>query len=168
MRKIVLAISAVALLAGGCSTRPREYRPVLAMPAASPAGYEADLADCRALVASGKRSGFGPAVAATGTGVAVGTGVGAAAFATGAAPVGLITTTGAATAAAATLVLMPLAGIAAGIGVTKAIRKGKEKKINAAMTECLAASGHQVGSWELARKARRQTASPSEEAAAER
>lgn len=159
MRKEILTIAAASLLVGGCSTRPREFRPVLAMPAVDAAAYEADLADCKTQVAAGKRSGFGPAAAATGAGVAAGTGVGAAAVATGAMPLGLVTTTGAATAAAATLVLMPLAAIGAGIGVSKAIRSGKEKKIKRAMAECLAASGHPVGSWELARKSRRQTAS---------
>jgi hypothetical protein len=151
VKQLVLILVGTSLLLGGCSTRPRTYQPMLSMPATDANAYERDLANCRSLVASGKRSEFGPAVAATGVGVAAGYGAGAATVATGAVPVGIGMS---ATAGIAVLSIMPLAGIAAGVGVTKAIRKSNEKKINAAMTDCLAAHGHSVASWQLTKKAR--------------
>lgn len=157
MRRFVVTLAGAALLAGGCSTRPRTYQPRLALPAADPAALERDLAECRALVASGKRSGFGDAAVATGTGTVAGAATGAAVVGSGAIPIGIGMSAGA---AVAVLAVMPLAGIAAGIGVTRAIRSGKEKKVNRAMTDCLAAHGHSVGSWQLAKKARTDSPTP--------
>ena len=158
MKKLVFLIAAGSLLAGGCSTRPRQFQPVLTVTPADSRSYENDLAECQSLVASGKHSGFGPAIAATGAGVAAGYGAGAATIATGAVPLGIGMSAGAAVAA---LSIMPLAGLAAGVGVTRAIRSGKEKKINRAMTECLAAHGHSVSSWEPAKKPRKASPAPS-------
>lgn len=152
MRKFAFVLAGVALIAGGCSTRPRTFNPVLAAPTADPAAYQRDLSACRTMVAQGKRSGFGDAAVATGTGAVAGAATGAAAVGTGAIPLGI----GMSGAAAAALVaVMPLAGIAAGVGVTRAIRSGKEKKVKAALADCLAAHGHAVGSWQLVKKARK-------------
>ena len=152
MRRLVLVLAGASLLVSGCSTRPRLYAPTLALPAADSAAYERELAGCRVLVASGKRSGFGDAAVVTGAGAATGAAAGAAVVGTGAIPVGIGMSTGAAVAA---LAIMPLAGVAAGIGVTRAIRSGKEKKINRAMSECLAAHGYGVSSWQLEKKVRK-------------
>lgn len=152
MGKFALILAGVALISGGCSTRPRTFNPVLAAPSADPAAYQRDLSECRTLVAQGKRTGFGDAVVATGTGAVAGAATGVAAAGTGAIPIG-IGMSGAA--AAAFVAVMPLAGIAAGVGVTRAIRSGKEKKVKAALADCLAAHGHSVDSWRLVKKARK-------------
>ena len=152
MRKAAIVVAGVALIAGGCSTRPRTFNPVLAAPSADPARYQRDLSECRTLVAQGKRSGFGDAAVVTGTGAAAGAATGAAVIGSGAIPVGI----GMSGAAAAALVaVMPLAGIAAGVGVTRAIRSGKERKVKTALADCLAAHGHSVEAWQLAKKARK-------------
>lgn len=155
MRKAILMLVGASLLAGGCSTRPRNFDPVLAMPTADEAGYQRDLADCRAMVAAGKRSGFGPAVAATGAGVAAGYGAGAATVASGAVGIGM-----APAAALAAVAIMPLAAIGAGFGVTRAIRSSREKKVKRAMGECLAAHGHGVAAWKVVKNSRSHRAEP--------
>jgi hypothetical protein len=140
--KIVLAVAAVALLAG-CSSRPRQFAPVLAAPAADQAAFNGTVAECGTLLAEGKLMSDGrlassaAGVAASGATLAVGS-----AAATGAGMFGGMAVAG------ATIILLPFAAVGGAIGMAKAKRKKKEVAIQTAMAGCLAERGHQVTGWQ--------------------
>jgi hypothetical protein len=146
-RGLAAALAGAVLLAG-CSTAPRAFTPTLA---AAPSGpgleqFDADLADCNAQVASGRRSGFaggrGSSVAA---GTAVGLGAGLATGASAAAGGGMMAgAAGAAGLAAGFLVAAPIAMVA----VSRSVRVRKEREIQAATTLCLEERGYVVTDWE--------------------
>ena len=104
-RALVIGLS-VSLAA--CSSQPRQFSPEMQVAVSDAAKFTADYEQCRTLVAGGQRSGFGAQVASGGVGVAAGVGVGAA-VAGGT----YGTMAGAAAAAGAALVLMPIVGVAA-------------------------------------------------------
>ena len=140
-KKTLITILAVSLLTA-CSSRPREFAPALAAAPADQAKYNADYQNCRVLVASGQRSGFGAGVASAGVGTAAGVGVGAVMAG------GTYGSMAAAyAAAAATLVLMPVVGVVGAWGVAKRNKLKKEREIKAATTLCLAENGYAVTSW---------------------
>lgn len=148
---LIAAVAGAALLVGGCSTRPREFVPMLAAAPTDTSDYQTDLGTCNQLVAQGYKGGFLEAAAAGGGGVAAGYAAGLGSVAAGVTPVGLGMS---ATAGAALLTIMPVVGIGAAVGITRTIRGGKEKKIKTAMADCLAEHGHAVEGWELAKKRR--------------
>ena len=137
MRKnIVLAVAAVATLTG-CSSRPRNFTPVLAAPASDQAAYNASVAECGTLLAEGKLTSDGrlasgvAGAAASGAALAVGS-----AAATSAGMFGGLAVAG------ATIVLLPFAAVGGAVGMAKAKRKKKEAAIQTAMAGCLGESGH--------------------------
>lgn len=134
----VLAI--VSLTA--CSSRPRQFAPILAAAPADQTKFAADYETCRTLVANGQRSGFGGTVASAGVGTAAGVGVGAV-MAGGA----YGSYAAAAAAAAATLVLMPIAGVIGAWGIAKHSKLKKEREVKAATQLCLAENGYAVTGW---------------------
>ena len=141
--KIIMYAVTVALTASGCSSRPREFAPRLATPAASPAALDASVAECSQLLIAGKldrdgRMGSGAAGAAAGGAVAVAGG--AAATSAGLA--------GGAALASATIVLLPFVAIGGAWGMAKMKRAKKEKAIRTAMAGCLLERGHEVAGWE--------------------
>jgi hypothetical protein len=58
----------------------------------------------------------------------------------------------AAAAASATLILAPVVGIAAAVGMAKHKRAKKEREIKTAMTLCLSEAGYEVSSWSKAKR----------------
>lgn len=145
-KRVALAVMAVLILTG-CSSRPREFTPMLATPAASQAEFEAAYATCQQLFVAGKLDSSGRAGSA-GAGLAAGgataaIGSGAAAAAAGYA--GLA-------AAAATIVLLPFAVLGGAWGMSRAKRAKKEAAIKTAMEGCLGERGYRVSGWSKAVK----------------
>jgi hypothetical protein len=141
---VIIAVS-VAMLASGCSTRPRNFVASVSAPVASRTAFETDYRTCQTLVANGRTSDFKAGAAqvlATGAG-AIGGGVAVVGLGVG----GTISGAGMAAAAA-----MPVVGVLAGFGVSRAIRGGKERKFKRLMSSCLAEYGHQVESWDKLKK----------------
>ena len=147
MRVQISAVLAAGLLLQACSSRPREFTPTLAAPAASPDAFDAAYAECNHLLVEGKldsegRTASGAAGAAAGaTTAAVG---GAAATAVGG-YAGLA-------AASATIILLPVAIIGGAWGMSRAKRSKKEAAIKIAMEGCLRERGYQVAGWSKALK----------------
>ena len=125
-----------------CSSRPREFTPSLAAPAASQVEFDTAYSECNTLLVEGKldsegRTASGAAGAAAGaTTVAVGAG---AATAVGG-YAGLA-------AASATIVLLPVAIIGGAWGMSRAKRAKKEAAIKTAMAGCLRERGYEVAGW---------------------
>jgi hypothetical protein len=133
---------ALSLMLQGCSSRPREFRPVLSTAPASQAALDAAVAECSGLLVAGKldsngRLGSAGAGAATASAIAVGGG----ALASSA---GLY---GGMAVASATLVLLPFAAIGGAWGMARMKRAKKENAIKRAMSGCLADRGHNVLTW---------------------
>src|SRR5215213_2898992 len=102
--KSVACVLAMALTVQGCSSRPREFTPMLTAPPASTAEFDAAAADCTQLLVAGKLDRNGRLSSAAG-GAATGAGVAVAGSAAAAATAGYA---GMAV-AAATIVLLPFA-----------------------------------------------------------
>ncbi|MGD9811182.1 MAG: hypothetical protein AB7U35_07585 [Sphingobium sp.] len=130
------------LLAPGCSTRPRNFAATVSTPVVDRTAFESDFRTCQTLARQGYTSNFkGAAASALATGAGT-LGTGVAMVGTG--MVG-ITTSGAA--AAAATAAMPVVGILVGVGVSRTIRAGKERKLKRAMGDCLAEYGYSVDTW---------------------
>ena len=146
----VLIVMAGALVLSGCSSRPRNFAPVLAAAPTDQKAYETQLQTCRdRLAARMDRSGRLISAAA---GTAVGLGAG---YAAGTATVaGTAGTMGAAAgaAAAAAITVLPIAGLAAAWGVSKIKKTKKERAIKNAMAECLSEQGYSVQQWRVMSK----------------
>ena len=140
--KFMLAVAAVATLAG-CSSRPRNFSPVLAAPAADGAAFDAAVAECGTLLAQGKLSSEGRL--ASGVAGVAASGATLAAGSAAASSAGLF---GGMAVAGATIILLPFAAVGGAIGMAKAKRKKKERAIQTAMSGCLAERGHEVTGWQ--------------------
>ena len=152
MRKTTTAALCCAVLIAGCSSRPREFRPMLAAPAAGQAAFDQAAfdraySDCSALLVAGKLdsdgrlASAGAGAAAMGTTAVVGTGTAVAV----AGYSGLAVLS-------ATVVLLPFALVGGAVGMAKAKRARKEKAIKTALTGCLAERGYHVQQWVKAGK----------------
>ena len=157
MRRNLLVVTACAgLLAQGCSSRPREFRPTPGIATAEAAGFDQAYASCTQLLAAGKlnqegRSGsLGAGAAAGATTAAVGAGTVAA----------IGPSMGALAAASATVVLLPFAVIGGAWGMAKMKRTKKEAAIKKVISGCLQERGYSVADWQLVTK-RGTTAAPS-------
>lgn len=151
MRKssMIITLAVIATLGSGCSTRPRNFAASVNTPVADRMAFESDYRTCQQLVAAGHKSNFkGAAATALTTGVGtIGTGAAIAGLGMGGVNVG----TGA---VSASFAAMPVIGILAGFGVSRAIRGGRERKFKRAMGDCLTEYGYSVDSWvKLERKA---------------
>ena len=146
--KLVLAVAVAATLAG-CSSRPREFSPVLAAPAADQAAFKLEVAECGTLLAEGKLTSDGrlasgaAGAAASGAALAAGTAVASSAGMFGGMAV-----------AGATIILLPFAAIGGAYGMAKAKQKRKEAAIQTAMAGCLGERGHNVVGWQQMGKVR--------------
>ena len=145
---LLLGICAIAL--SGCSSRPRNFAPVLAAPPADAQTYEKHWLDCREQVAAatGKGSGRlasagGGAVAGAGAGLAASAATSGATFATYGA---------AATAGAMMIATVPVFGLAGAWGISKIKKSKKERRIKAATAECMARNGYSVDKWRVMSK----------------
>lgn len=160
-RTIRIAICLVAAgAASGCSTKPRQFsaqvRPLVAAPALAatpPRSEGAVFATCDDFVRSGRTSEFASAAASTGAASAAVLGSAAAVAASGTVGIGATTAGYALTAA------IPFVGIAAGIGMNRMIRRGREKGYRKHMTTCMGELGYEVADWTRAAKKQRGTAS---------
>ena len=126
----------------GCSSRPREFTPVLAAPPASEAEFDAAYGTCHQLLVAGKldangRTESGAAGVAAGAGTAV---VGSTAAAAVGGYAGLA-------AASATIVLLPFAVLGGAWGMARMKRAKKERAIKTALEGCLQERGYEVGNW---------------------
>lgn len=145
---LLLGICAIAL--GGCSSRPRNFAPVLAAAPADARAYEKHWLDCREQVAATTGKGSGRLASAGGGAVAgAGAGVAASAAASGAT---FATYGAAATAAAAAIMVVPVFGLAGAWGVSKVKKTKKERTIKAATAECMARNGYSVEKWRVMSK----------------
>ncbi|HXG80872.1 MAG TPA: hypothetical protein VNJ05_03640 [Sphingomicrobium sp.] len=140
--KSMVCVLAAALTAQGCSSRPREFAPVLAAPPASTAEFDAAHAECTQLLVAGKLDKDGRLASGAG-GVATGAGVAAAGGAAAAATAGYA---GMAV-AAATVVLLPFAVLGGAWGLSRMKRGQKEKAIKTAISGCLKERGYEVAGW---------------------
>ena len=148
--KSLMLLGICAIAVGGCSSRPRNFAPVLAAAPADAHTYEKHWIECREQVAAatGKGSGRlasagGGAVAAAGAGVAASAAASGATFATYGA---------AATAAAAAIAVVPVFGLAGAWGISKIKKTKKERTIKAATAECMASHGYSVEQWRVMSK----------------
>ena len=146
MRNSVFAVAAVAVMLGGCSSRPREFAPTLTA-AANQAEFDAAYSQCQQLLLAGKLDSSGRILSA-GAGVAAGTAT-AAAGGTAAAAIGGYAGLAA---VSATIVLLPFAILGGAWGMSRMKRAKKEAAIKAAMEGCLAERGYQVAGWTKAIK----------------
>jgi hypothetical protein len=141
-KRFVLAVAVVATLAG-CSSRPRQFSPVLAAPATDQTAFNAAVGECGTLLAEGKLTSDGrlasgaAGVAASGAALAAGTAVASSAGMFGGLAI-----------AGATIVLLPFAAVGGAYAMAKAKRNKKEAAIQTAMAGCLGERGHDVTGWQ--------------------
>lgn len=140
--KIILGSLIACLTLQACSSRPREFTPTLATPAASQAEFEAAYMTCQQLLIAGKLDSSGR-MASAGAGAAAGAAT-AAAGGTAAAVAGGYAGLAA---ASATIVLLPFAILGGAWGLSRMKRAKKEQAIKTAMEGCLKERGYQVAGW---------------------
>lgn len=140
---------AAALASTACSTKPRTFSATV-QPAASLAAATAGEAQvfetCDRLVRAGHKGEFAAAAASGAATGATLVGGGAALAASG--TIGI----GATAAGAAMAMALPVVGMAAGFGVNRLIRSGREKKYKLNMAACMSELGYDVVDWNRAPK----------------
>ena len=141
-QKLVLVLAAVVTVAG-CSSRPREFSPVLATPAADQKAFDAAVAECTTLLAQGKLNSQGRLASG-----AAGAAAGGATLAVGSAAASGAGLYSGLAIAGATLVALPFVAVGGAYGMAKAKQKKKEKAIQTAMAGCLDERGHEVAGWQ--------------------
>lgn len=147
--RIIAAVTAAAVALAGCSSKPRNFAPVLGAEPSDSKLYEAQWLACREQVAASTKHGSDRGASALG-GVAAGAG-GAAAV--GAATAGTYATyAGAAAALGATIIAAPIALVGGAWGISKIKKTKKERAIKAATAECLAKAGYSVDKWRVMSK----------------
>ena len=145
---LLLGICAIAL--GGCSSRPRNFAPVLAAAPADARAYEKHWLDCREQVAASNGKGSGR-LASAGGGAVAGAGAGLAAQAA-ASGVTYGTIGAAATAGAVMIATVPVFGLAGAWGISKIKKSKKERRIKSATAECMASHGYSIDKWRVMSK----------------
>ena len=145
--KMILATAAAAMLATGCSTRPRNFTAELSAPVADRMAFESDFRTCQTMVRQGRKSGFKDAAA-----MGLATGVGAVGGGAALASAGLIGVNIGTGAVSALTYAVPFIGVFAGFGVSRAIRSGREGKYKRAMSTCLDEYGYGVSRWSTVKK----------------
>jgi hypothetical protein len=142
-------IAALALIScltvEACSSRPRDFTPTLASPAASQAEFQSAYATCHQLLVAGKLDASGRSAS-----VAGGAGVGAGTAAVGGTAAAVAGGWGGVALASATVVLLPFAVIGGAWGMSRMKRTRKERAIKTAMEGCLQERGYQVAGWSKA------------------
>ena len=147
-RHALLWAAAGAVILTGCSSKPRNFAPVMAAPPADAQVYEAQWLACREQVAATAKNGSGRLASAAGGAVA-GVGGVAAVGTTAGASAGMV---GAMAAATATVILAPIAIVGGAWGVSKIKKTKKEKAIKSATADCMAKAGYSVEKWRVMTK----------------
>ena len=147
--KLIAAAAMASLVLAGCSSRPRQFTPTLAVASVDDKGFQETYATCRQLLADGKldsngRLASGGAGAAAGATTAV---VGSAAAAAVGGWSGLAV-------ASATIVALPFVAVGGAWGLAKKKKNRKERAIQTATAGCLGERGYAVAGWKPAKKAR--------------
>lgn len=145
--RIAAGLLIACLTLQGCSSRPREFTPVLGAPIASEAEFNAAYATCQQLLVAGKLDASGRSASA-GAGAAAGAAtaaVGGTAAAAAGGYAGLA-------AASATVVLLPFAILGGAWGMSRMKRAKKEQAIKTPLEGCLAERGYHVAGWSRAIK----------------
>lgn len=145
----LIATTVAAALVQGCSSRPREFAPMLAVPPADPAAFDAAFATCSTLLAGGKLTRDGR-LASAGAGAAAG----GTAVVVGGATAAAVAGYGGLAVASATIVLLPFAIVGGAVGMAKAKRAKKEAAIKTAMNGCLRERGYEVAQWAKVKRTR--------------
>ena len=146
-RNLVAGLLLPALALSACSSRPREFRPTLAAPAANPAELDAAFSECHQLLVEGKLDSSGRLASG-----AAGAAAGATTAAVGAAAATSAGLFGGMAIASATIVLAPVALIGGAWGMSRIKRAKKEQAIKTAMSGCLQERGFAVVGWTKAGK----------------
>lgn len=141
--KSIVVVAVAAILVSGCSTKPRQFAPALVAPASHSAQLERDVRICDTLVKQGHSSNFASAAATMATTGAATLGSGLAMVSTG-----MVGVTSSGASAAAATFAMPVIGIFAGFGVSRAIRGGKERRYKTRMETCLTELGYTTDGWQ--------------------
>lgn len=144
----LLWAAAGAVTLAGCSSKPRNFAPVMAAAPADASAYEAQWLACREQVAATAKQGSGRLASAAG-GAAAGVGGAVAVGTSAGASAGMV---GAMAAATATVILAPIAIVGGAWGVSKIKKTKKEKAIKAATADCMARSGYAVEKWRVMSK----------------
>ncbi len=148
MNSKVMAWTLVTTLAlEACSSRPREFTPTLATPAANQTEFDAIYATCQQLYVAGKLDSSGRSGSA-GAGAAAG----AATVAAGGTAAAAVGGYAGLAAASATIVLLPFALLGGAWGMSKIKRAKKERAVKTAMEGCLNEHGYHVAGWSKAAK----------------
>ncbi len=148
MRSKITAGALIACLTlQACSSRPREFTPMLTTATASQAEFDAAYATCQQLLVAGKLDSSGRSASA-GAGAAAGAATAAAGGTAAAAAGGYAGLA----AAGATVVLLPFAILGGAWGMSRMKRAQKEQAIKRAMEGCLQERGYQVAGWSKAVK----------------
>ena len=147
--KFLVALTASSVMLAGCSSKPRNFAPVLGAAPTDAKLYEAQWLSCREQVATSAKTGSERGASAVG-GVAAGAG-GAAVM--GAATAGTYAGyAGAAAALGATFIAAPLALIGGAWGLSKIKKTKKERAIKTATADCLSKAGYAVQDWRVMKK----------------
>ena len=141
-RKLTVA-AVIVLTLGGCSSRPRDFSPVLAVPAADRPAFDASVAECSTLLAEGKLTSDGRLASG-----AAGAAAGGATLAVGSAAASSAGMFGGMAIAGATIVALPFVAMGGAYGMAKAKQKRKERAIQTAIAGCLKERGHEVTGWQ--------------------
>ena len=128
-----------------CSSRPRDFDPVLATPSANQAQLNAAFETCRQLLVAGKLDSSGRSGS-----LGAGAGAGAGTAAVGGTAAAVAGGWGGVALASATVVLLPFAVIGGAWGMSRAKRAKKERAIKTAMEGCLQERGFHVAGWSKA------------------
>ena len=144
---LIAAVLICSLALEGCSSRPREFSPQLAIAPANPSQFDAAYAQCQHMLAAGQLDSNGRATSAV-AGAGAGMGTAALGGATAAAVGGW---SGVAL-ASATIVLLPFAVLGGAWGMSRAKRAKKEHAIKTALQGCLHDRGYEVAAWTKAGK----------------
>lgn len=146
MKDKFTALALVACLAlEACSSRPRDFEPVLATPSANQAQFAAAFDTCRQLLVAGKLDSSGRSGS-----LGAGAGAGAGTAAVGGTAAAVAGGWGGVALASATVVLLPFAVIGGAWGMSRAKRAKKERAIKTAMEGCLQERGFHVAGWSKA------------------
>jgi hypothetical protein len=154
------ALMLMLVLQTGCSTRPRDFKPNIAVAPLNQDVQTRDFAVCKMMVDRGVKGDFSKQAAALAPGAigaTAGFGVAYAATVTAFSNATVSALTGGAaatssTAGAATLsTALPIVGAVASVAVAAAVKSGNEKKVKSALGACMKEYGHDVTTWQLDR-----------------